>query len=62
MGFPEPRMGDWLQSCSAIAGSLQINATLCLRFDTPRAWGWQLGTGLEKTRNKMKMFKREGIE
>lgn len=61
MGFCEPGMGDWLQGCSAVAVTLRINTTQCLGFENCTAWNSQLGVGLEKAKDKLKMWKREGV-
>lgn len=61
MHFCEPKVSDWLLGCSAVEVSLGINTTQCLRFETPVACSWQLGAGLEETKDKSKMWKGEGI-
>ena len=59
LGFCEPGVVNGSQGCSAIAISLQINTTLCLRFKTPCSW--ELGMGLEKARDHLRIQEREGI-
>lgn len=61
MGFHEPEVGDWSQGYSPAAVSFWINTTVSLNFKTPKGCVWQLGAGLEDVKDKLEMWKREGI-